>query len=146
MLWREETLRRELVLTEAKSHCFHSKQIGHHTLSNPSEDVGKHIESCPSCQKKVQDLVSEKKLIQSHFNRYQIPEDIRRELKSELNEVMTSLTPKMKDKVVKGTKKFNSDLKLNSFHFLMHMIQPKNLKILFATGLFFLIARSLINT
>lgn len=132
--------------TESRSYCFHSKQIGHHTLSKPSKNMSEHIESCPTCRYKVQELLNERNTLESHFKKYETPEDIRRELKRELNEVINSLTPKMKDKVVKGTKNFNAGLKLNSFHFLMHFIQPKNLKILFVTGFLFLVARSLIDS
>lgn len=132
--------------TESKSYCFHSKQIGHHTLSSPTKSMSEHIESCPTCRHKVQELLNEKSILKAHFKRYETPEDIRRELNSELNEVIDSLTPKMKDKVIKGTKEFNAGLKLNSFHFLMHFIQPRNLKILFVTGVLFLVARSLIDS
>jgi hypothetical protein len=108
--------------------------------------MSEHIESCPTCRHKVQELLNEKSILKAHFKRYETPEDIRRELNSELNEVIDSLTPKMKDKVIKGTKEFNAGLKLNSFHFLMHFIQPRNLKILFVTGVLFLVARSLIDS
>jgi hypothetical protein len=131
------------VQVEVSRPCFHSKQIGHHSLANPSEQLSLHIESCPTCKKKVLELSSELNQVELHFERYQIPNDIKRELKQELAEVIDSFTPKLKDKVIENSKHINKEMKLNLYHFAMHMIQPKNLKVIMITGLCAFLAHQL---
>lgn len=135
----------KFVQTESSHHCFHSKQIGAHHLKNPDERLGLHIESCVSCKTKLTKLIEEQKLLESSFKNYQIPEDVKRELKQELEEVFDSFTPKLKDKIAKSTKELQKEAKTNLFHFLVHFFNPTHIKLIVITVGVFLIARSLIN-
>lgn len=132
--------------TESHERCFHSKQLGHHTLESNSREVGPHIESCRPCQVKIKTILDEKRTLKKHFESFNTPNDVKTELQIELTEVLNSMTPSVSDKVKSHSKKFNKEVRVNSFHFLMHFIQPRNLKILTFTCIFILVSRFLINT
>ncbi|EQC46583.1 hypothetical protein [Bacteriovorax sp. Seq25_V] len=124
------------------STCFFTKQI---TLNNELR-FKDHIDSCPSCKKKILGLLKNEELIKEHFNAYQISEEVEEQLMADLALIEKKIYPPTYRRALNSFLNFSLLIKVNSLSFLKNIFSAKNiLWMAFAIG-FYLITTRVINT
>lgn len=123
------------------SNCFFTKQI---TLNNEVR-FKDHIDSCPSCKKKILGLLRNEELIKGHFTSYEISSEVEEQLMKDLSLIEQKIYPPLYKRIMSNALIFSKSIEVNTFSFLKNMFSAKNIAWLGLAVTFYLISTRIIN-